>query len=177
MLPNALPLFVRQPKSFLIYSGSTAVGDFEIGSSQSAPSNEGFQRSVQNIQILALDRLGQFAIRHVLSAIGVANQNKIGTQCPSMFRFRYFNRQCAPPNWNRNAYYASALGRFQRDTKAVLARITTRPHKTVKSPGNRPGLKRVAILSIWGYRLGAVLLKAVTERKLTTGEMKCVAKR
>jgi hypothetical protein len=33
MLPNALPLFVRQPNHFLIYSGSTAVGNFEIGSS------------------------------------------------------------------------------------------------------------------------------------------------
>jgi hypothetical protein len=34
MLPNALPLFVREPESFRIYSGSTAVGNFEIDSSK-----------------------------------------------------------------------------------------------------------------------------------------------
>ena len=70
---------------------------------QSAPSNDMFQRSLQNMWVAALDRLGQFAIRYRLSAIGIPNQNKIGTQRPSRFRFRYFNLQCAPPASNRNA--------------------------------------------------------------------------
>src|SRR5262245_10648436 len=36
MIPDAFPLLVREPKSFDIYIGSTAVGNFEIGSSVTA---------------------------------------------------------------------------------------------------------------------------------------------
>jgi hypothetical protein len=33
MIPDAFPLLLREPESFDIYIGSTAVGNFEIGSS------------------------------------------------------------------------------------------------------------------------------------------------
>jgi hypothetical protein len=32
MIPDAFPLLVREPNHFDIYIGSTAVGNFEIGS-------------------------------------------------------------------------------------------------------------------------------------------------
>jgi hypothetical protein len=71
------------------------------------------ERPVQNQWVAASDGLGQFAVRYRLSTKGTTNQNKIGTQRPSMFGFRYFTRQCVCSQFESKRILRFRLHMFQ----------------------------------------------------------------